>query len=608
MSFKTDKIIIKNKKIEEQLDFNVENKEIVNVFYNYKSDSKWLIKFLKGKNKTIISGDILINDDVALDKYWIKKRNAFIKKEIFTKILNAKYWMFFCLFFNHDFYLYVKEDYIIRRYKYLNYLKANGSQTSINLRDSINKLVSEFVDSSIKIEKKWLQEYLDYICKFNNIQIDKQKYKQEFKNILKDFYQTKESILNLTIEERFHQSVWDKVYHLLDLNSSCMCEYNITKSKNKDFKKIRKHLKFREQEYVVREVLSLLDLKIRLIKRKILKTKRELKNIKILLSNSLKNIDKNLTIKKLFKILSDWTILSKDQRYEFTKKQDKIIVETLQSEGDILKGKVIELIHSYHKDIIADDITYIDQEYFKIEKQELSKKYNTISLKIWEWVNKQCDTYGIIINNLSFDIKGINSIFMSLLKSIFLKKKNLFLINVLSMLNIREKRYFFDVLNNIIRLNDSISIIIIDSNFENIYNLDKDVYLVKEQKILKIQGKELLSKNIKIFKNTNNLKIIKENGSLFINNQKIKFNLEGLFEGENDIFINPFELTKSTDSFYKFNIKVNDNKNCIDPNLIEGEDEFGNKFLFYSKDKYKKNERVKLYLRPKSIIIEENGG
>lgn len=613
MSFllKEAKFLIKKEKFLE-INFTLESQNIITVLYSDNNQIKWFEKILQGYI-SLNSGNFKIDGFDVVDKEWTKKRVINIKSGRFLQKKLVKILLFWALLLNSNFSSNAKQNYISLKYTYLNFFSTKRDLTDLKIREEVEVITKKFINASIKIEEDWLEEFLKKVTEFNNnkLSINAIKFNKKLEVIIKNYYFLLEKTKNYFIFETFLQSLWDKVYSFLDLVSACNCEFNAKNSKDKLIKKKAKKLKLTQHYYVIIKELKILDVKIRNIKKKITKNNFLLKSIakQIRIDIFKTKKIKTKTVDDLF----EWRQLSLDQRFEFTKKQEKICYETLNDEANIIRGKVIEKIHEYHSKILNDQIAYIDEAKFKEEatakKMQITTVHNQANLWIQNTINQLGINFSYVKSNLTLSIT--NQIYFKLLQAIYLKKYNIIFSNILPKLSKSEKIELFDVINKLKDIDNKFTFTFIEQKLQDVYDYNANIYILGKNGLVLKSTEEILKDNWDEFgktfmKERNKIEYQYEENVLICNNQKLKIKIKNQnYQSNGSIVLNPtkifFSKKNIKNDYIKIDVNEIKNKKQVHKNLKIFVDNNKNKYIVILNNLI--NEKITtLYFTEESIL------
>ncbi|WP_338985005.1 hypothetical protein [Spiroplasma endosymbiont of Diplazon laetatorius] len=613
------------------MSFTIQNAKFVNrkivpksvTFKNKDSEKTAVISHdrnLRKNFKNILQGKYLVKTGVfkidgydKVNKQWTKRKVALIKTNNLFRKWPEKFWLYTSLLLNKNFYSQAKINYINEKYSYLSFSTSKNNKTDLEMRDKIEAMISKFIDNSVEIEEQWVSEFLDQIVEFNDKNLLKNygTLEEHIRIIIKDYYYLVEKTQNLELVQTFLQTLWDKVYSFMELSSLCTCEYNAKKSKDRQKKKLAKELNFHQINFVTRKQLRIIDLKVSDVKRKIAKNNFIIKNLR---KQILFELSKSESYDKKSKNLDElfvWRKASNDQRFEFKKKQEKMFFEGLSDEAITLRGKIVEVMHKYHKRVLNDDCEKGDAEEFRTKKLELKNKISTIYKQSSNFIDETAAELGFEFSLLSLRISKMEGIWFQLLSAIYKKQYNLVFYNVLSKLSSQEKQELLQVIDNLTKYDSKFSSTFIEESIYEIPQMDKNIYLINEQDISENKLEDLLEKHWSTY-----------GGEFFAKNNRFNYKYDGkkletmhettkiqstMFEEFGQLIINPMKVyankKENKNSILELSGKITANKEFADLNMhevITKENEL--RIYFYSTHKYEENDKVKLYISEESIL------
>ncbi|AKU80293.1 hypothetical protein [Spiroplasma turonicum] len=612
MSLKLKKATFINKKVvPNEVTFETED-IFTSVISNNSEDLKSFKTILTGKY-LVKSGYFKIDGYDKVNKDWTKQHVDVISMSKNLRKWPEKFWLSTYLLLNKEFYNNAKINYLNDKYDYLSYSTSYNITEDLNMRKKVEKMILTFINSSIEIEEQWLQDFLNQQINFNNKNLEEKNetLEEHIKIIVKDYYFLIDKTLNYELLETFLQSLWDKVYNFMELTSLCKCEYIAKKSKDKSTKKLAKHLNFNQVNYVVRKQLKIIDVKISHIRNKILKNKNIILSLKKQINFEMIKLNKiNKKLKNL-DVYFGWRQASNDQRSEFVIKQEKMFFDGLTDESTTLRGKIVEVIHGFHKQILKKDISYKKTSLFKTELKALKSKINTMSEQSKNYINDLCEKLDLKLDLFSIKWNGVINIWYLILKSIFLKKYNLIFYKVLEKLSLNETRELFHVLNNLYKLDNNYKFIFLDTQIQNVACLNKEFYLINKSKILKLSFSDFIKNNwnshaSEIFYNNNKIQYERVKDKVIILNNKIKSNSLS-FNAKGYIILDPLKLSSSKketkNNLFEIKGYIKDNKLFSDEKVkYFVSDDKQVKLYFYSDLNYKAKQKISVYVTEDAIF------
>ncbi|ALD66884.1 hypothetical protein [Spiroplasma cantharicola] len=613
MSFTLSNVKFFNKKLlPKTVNFKCKDSELVTVISQERYLRKNFKNVLEGKY-LVKSGIFKINQYDMVNKQWTKKKVATIGVNKFFRKWPEKFWLYTSLLLNRKFLSKAKINYIDKKYSYLSFSTSKNNKTDLEMRDKVESMISKFINNSVDVEEQWLSEFLEQIVTFNNKNLEKSfgNLEDHIKIIIRDYYLLIEKNQNLELIQTFLQTLWDKVYSFMELSSLCTCEYNTKKVKDRKKRKLAKELNFRQTNFVTRKQLKILDLKVNDIKRKISKTNFIIKNLK---KQILFELDKSEFQTKKVKNLEElfnWRKASEDQRFEFKIKQEKMFFEGLSDEANTLRGKIVEVMHRYHKKVLNDECEKGNLEEFKEKKAVLKKQKVSIYKQSLLFIDETAKELGFEFSILSLKFNRMEEIWFQLLTAIYLKKYNIIFYNVFSKLNQNERNELLKVINNLVIIDSKFSIIFVEESIYEIPDLSKNIYLITENDIVETSFEKVLEKNWttyggEFFAKNNRFNYKYDGKKLYTMNESLKIQSNN-FKESGQIIINPMKVAtnkkENGNLILELNAIINSNREFLDANMYEViTKENDLKLYFYSIKKYNINEKVKLYISDESIL------
>ncbi|QHX37050.1 hypothetical protein [Spiroplasma sp. BIUS-1] len=613
------------------MSFTIQNAKFVNrkvlpknvTFKNKDSEKTVAIsqdKNLRKSFKNILQGKYLVKNGVfkidgydKVNKQWTKRKVALIKPNRLLRKWPEKFWLYTSLLLNKKFYSEAKINYINKKYSYLSFSTSKNNKTDLEMRDKLEAMISKFIDNSVEIEEQWVAEFLDQIVDFNDKNLLKNygSLEEHIRIIIKDYYYLVEKTQNLELVQTFLQTLWDKVYSFMELSSLCTCEYNAKKSKDKQKRKLAKELDFHQINFVTRKQLKIIDLKVNGVKRKIAKNNFIIKNLK---KQIIFELSKSENHKKRVSNLDEmfsWRKASNDQRFEFKKKQEKMFFEGLSDEAVTLRGKIVEVMHKYHKRVLNDECEKGDLEEFRIKKAELKKEISTIYNQSAAFIDNTAKELGFEFSLLSFKISKMEGIWFQILSAVYLRQYNLVFYDTLSKLNDYEKQELIKVINNLFEMDGKFSAVFIEESIYEIPEMNKNIHIINEHEVLESSLDEVLEKYWSTY-----------GGEFFSKNNRFNYKYDGkkletmnettkiqstMFQERGQLIINPMKVytnkKENKNTILEFSGRISPDKDFVDLNMHEVTIKENNlKVYFYSNQKFEENEKVKLFISEDSIL------
>ncbi|AOG61052.1 hypothetical protein SHELI_v1c11050 [Spiroplasma helicoides] len=616
MSYSIKNARFVNKKVIPPLiNFEVNSGNMTTIVSSEAKLLKQFKKILEGRY-LVDSGTFKVDGYDKVNRLWTKKKLAIIKAgNRFFRKWPEKFWLHSSLLFNKDFYNQAKINYYNTKFSYLSFATSKSNKTDLEMRDKVDKMVEKFISNSCEIEEQWLNEFLKQIISFNenklNDNIDE--ISEHILIILKDYYYLVENNNNLELLQTFLQSLWDKVYSFIDLNSLCTCQYKAKKSKDKKVRKKAKELSFKQHNFVIRKQLKIIDLKISTIKRKLSKNRFTINGLKKQIFFELSKVD-NQKYKKFRKIddMFSWRQLSIDQRFEFKQKQEKMFFEGLSDESTMIRGKIVEIIHKYHQSLLSGEVEFGNKKNFNKELKEYKSKIETISKQATIWINSTVEELGMnfSLGVKTFKVSALYSIYLKILESIYLKKYNIILYNSLSNLSKTDYDELINVLKNLKIINKKFCVIFMEKNLENIYDLKQKLFLVEEAQITELSFDMLLKSKWNtfgsgVFHNKNRIPYSYNEKHLFIFNDKIK-TTNSKFHEKGQLLLNPLSISTSKrkieGQYIEVKGKVQPTTEFRDEKVYQMQCDDGHKLFFYSSEKIESKKSISVYFSEDAIL------
>ncbi|ASP28737.1 hypothetical protein SCORR_v1c09650 [Spiroplasma corruscae] len=612
MSYKIEKTTFTNKKVT-PIEVNFETKNFMtSIIGNKNEELKNFKNILYGKY-LVKSGSFKIDGFDKVNKDWTKQRVSLIGMNRYFRKWPEKFWLSTSLLLNKEFFNKAKIKYINNKYNYLSFLTTNNVKEDQTMRIKLEKMILTFIDSSIDIEEQWLKDFLNQAVEFNNKNLNEKndKLDEHIKIIARDYFYLKEKTMNYELLETFLQSLWDKVYNFIELTSLCKCEYLSKKSKDKSIKKLSKHLNFHQVNYVVRKQLKIIDVKINFIRYKILSNLNTLKNLEKQINFELIKVGKITKKVKDLDTYFIWRKASLAHRSEFIIKQEKMFFEGLSDESTTLRGKIVEVVHSYHKLVLAKEIKLKKDSLYKEKLKELKNKIKSMSVQSREYINKLVDELGIKLDLFTIKWNKVINIWFQVLRSIFLGKHNIVFYKVLEKLTLSEIKELFHVLENLHELDKKYNFIFIDNKIQNVANLQDKFYLINNAKINDLSFSEFIRKNwstyaSEIFYNENKIPYRVEKDRVIILNNKVKTS-SIKFKKEGYILLDPTKISckkrENKNNLFELKGYVKDNNLFTDENIkyfISHDKSI--KMYFYSREELKENQKISIYITEEAIF------
>ncbi|WP_338969680.1 hypothetical protein [Spiroplasma endosymbiont of Labia minor] len=622
MSIKLNKATFLNKKLKlQEVTFKVDKSEISNVVINDKIKFKQFKNILLGKYPLEQSNFYLNNYEVA-SKRMINQTLAVIGKSNFlSSLFPIRISLFFNLLFNLDFIKQAKTAIYSAKYDYLSYKTTNNNKTDIEMRNAVYGKVQSFIDSSVNIERKWLDEFSFLMNKFIDDQTNKhyKNFKPYLSKLINEYSKLKEDTRNSSLMVTYLQSLRDKVFSFIELRFTCTCEYNAKHSNDQEIKKLAKFLNFNQHIFLIRKHLKLIDIEVNQLKRKIAQKRIILKLMKRAVYSkvtSLYDVNDNKNRKEIWKEFlkeDEWKKLKDDQYFEFRKKQENMFFRILPDEANIIRGKIIEIMHAYHNKVFSNQLENKDLNEYKKTKLELKKRKTSLFKYANTYIQNIFESLDIHVNWFTTKTKfsGIDHIYLKLINSLNKNKNNIVFENIISNLSLSDYDNFLNSLNLVFSFFPNTSIVFLSKKISNATNLKNNLYLDNQDKIESTDFEKLIEINYEkylkdyfmtfnrlSYKQIDDNNILTAFGKMNVKLQKI--NNEGTY------FLNPFKIFLDKKNlgknFVEVNVQIKKDKVFKDNNMRFGLAKNGSKFIFYSSDNLKLESKQLLYIQEESII------
>ncbi|WP_338972694.1 hypothetical protein [Spiroplasma endosymbiont of Panorpa germanica] len=617
MSIKFENVKVTTKKQKQwNIDFNAQSGKVTSFLCEERIVRTEFKKIMKGLGH-VSSGRTLINNNDMINYKLNQNQIADLTKDSYIeRIVPPRLSLFISLLFNRDFIRDGKTKIIKARYEYLSYKTSKNNQSDLQMRQEIQRIIHIFVENSIRVEKELLDIFFKQITEFNNSRADSKinGVSGNLAILLKRFNLLKEINANKELLLTFMQSLWDKVYAFIELRYSCDCEYNSGRIKAK----ISRKLRFYEHEWIVKEQLKLIDLDVSQLKSSIQHNKIEIKNLarkinKIL--NGYKKLDSQVGL-NLISELKIWNNLSADQRFEFRRKQENLFFKILLDESNIIKGKIVEIVHRYHELVLEGKTEQGEKKNFrsicKIKRSQIPTLYSLSHSWTQDILNKLEIKFDWFIS--SFKVSSLAQIYLQIIRAIHLKKKNIIIDNKFHMLTKNDANSLINTIRRINAFFPKVSIIIMESNLKNLPNLNEPFYSINNSDLEYVSLNNEFSKNnspyLKEFnyKNfTTNIQL--EKNLLKILDQSLKLPDKKSTIDSKVAIINPFAIEvlneKNAKNSMQFAAKIISDSNFVDPSLYLAEINPNVSLYFYENQNINENKAVKIAISQEAIFIPE---
>ncbi|WP_339022701.1 hypothetical protein [Spiroplasma endosymbiont of Crioceris asparagi] len=610
MSYKIEKLEFTKKQFKpKKIDFEIGNNQIKFVI----SEESLLLKnfylALNGKNN-IKSGVFKINGYDRVASSWTKRKIVSIKpNEIWRRFVTKEIYFYFSVLLDSKAFKKYKSNYYENKFEYLSYKQSKNNLTELRLKEKIDEKLRAFVNSVKEVETQMVKDFFDQRMEYNNkkIELEEFGFSNDLKNLLKEYFFMYEKLRQQALLKIFYQSLWDKIYTLVDMRNMCFCEYKNKKTFLRNKKEVLNKLAFKETFYIVKRQLSLIDIEVSRLKSKIKANNFILNN----LTQQIISYVNKKTKKKIKKIdeICPWVVISENERKNFIEKQEKIIFQGLNDEMIIFRSKIVEWTHEYHEKVLNSELVYGIPANFENYKKMLQKKKENIYTQVQKDVERLTGKLRINFKNI-FIKNNLYTSYVKIIQSFLFDRKNIILYKITKNMNENELLDLFKTLSNVLKTEKNKSIIIIDEVLNSISFTQDNIYQLNDHRTMQINLSDYLKENIvkidKILGKQNKIayryeenNTIKIMGKTLNNSRNIKFKKKGF------VYLNPLGIKdnkKNLESNYiKIKVKVL-GVGEAGSNLYSGIDNQGHFISFQSNNKYKIDENVSLYFDFNSIL------
>ncbi len=571
----------KNKNIYSKFSFSLKDGELATCLYYKKKEKDIFVQFLLG-NIYPNRGSLWINEN-NITTYTKTDRNiAIVKLKKFS--INNLIPIKLQFLISHSFQLITIYNMFIKYYLKFkkNLLSINKNKLYLELRVSLDDLIGNFLDMYLKNNNDYSNNAILKLNQNNDKNIEsflKKRVNSLTKLWLSTYLSKRTEILVEQQKLSFLQAIWDSINALKDLTLSCDCIKNIRKNKIKNVNK---------KDFNYLEINEIVDLYLKTISTSIIKTRYSIfaknKKIKLYHREIKKNIKEYKVKKDIIHFIKNNIIFSTSHTHylfnttkkmdknfsfawklekEYIKKEKILTEKIIPNDLVILKNKVINLIHSYHLQILKHKVKNISKKEYrnlkKTQNESINSKYNDLK-------NLSSNVYEkskIIMKNLGIDSNTIfknNSLYinkfkLSLVNLILSNKEIIILDNIFKKLTKKEQIQVYQIVDNVFKSYPNIKILIMSNNFlyynkfntkyllltdyQNLIYYPKDFsmqYIANPKNIW--MYKTIFHKNINFVKPS---KINQQNWSNFLDNISNYKNYNFFI---NPLFIN-FEATKT---------------------------------------------------------------
>ncbi|WP_342252721.1 hypothetical protein [Spiroplasma endosymbiont of Amphibalanus improvisus] len=476
MSFKLEDFSFKKTKVKSKINFNLENNSKTAFIFNDKKEQKNFIKSLTGDLK-ITSGDVFIDDEKLYFLSNKKSEIAVISSQRFKiPLIPLKLRISFLFLRSPKFTRNAFLEYYDEKFEHKIIKKAYDNVQLFELYKVLDLLFKKCTGTFNEIVSVLLTEYNKKIKNLNKSWINKLLPDEgdNFKNKFFDYLNKEEEIIIYQHWIILLQAMWDIIYEQEKLRLSCNCE-----KENKKNDILNENFRYEELDIITKKFEKIISANINYFKYNIFVTKRKMKEQRtnIIKENgffkTLKQI-RYFTKNKNIKLaeVQVWLKLRRDLRKKLTDKQQELISSYLSVEGGILKGKIIEEVHNYHKKVLDEKIDYLDVNYIenKIKKTFLIdspfKKANIKVFKIMQELKIQLKWFGSITKLSFFD-----NIKMHIINNFLLDKKIIILNNIFNTITRKETLELKEIIKMYQKLKPGVIFIFIDKNIFKVHDL-----------------------------------------------------------------------------------------------------------------------------------------
>lgn len=364
MALKIDDLMIKYRgKIElTNISLYVNKDEILTIINSNEYKNTAFFHGFKA-NRAILHGKIFLNEkDISNELSKNRKLGLILPDKIYFSFLPILLKLFYWSLRNTKFRLKAKKKWLNNRNFFEDILDTGTNLDKRDFKIQLKSLIDNFLKNTNNIvtglldkyqyeSNKFHQQWINELIKFGN-----EKDQKIFQEQLLIIALKEEKLFILESKLVFIQAMWDKLFSLISLENTCVCEKGFNIKNNKPFR-------LKEVRFVVKQYLDKFELEIKEIKEKIKNLKQDLKIYRKLFKKTIKQhyYDTKrpwLSLRPLFVLLkhnifvSDWKIATLKMRQDLTDRQYKIISEILVDEAYVLKGTMSERGLLYHQKLL----------------------------------------------------------------------------------------------------------------------------------------------------------------------------------------------------------------------------------------------------------------
>ena len=632
MNFRFNQVFFTKNEINyfKNLSFELKNQQILIVVYEDKIYKKNFINLILG-HYFVKNGQILLGNKDITTAFKSERKVFLIKKNrnYFWYFLPTKLKFVFLSLLDPIFW-YLKLSSFYNNLISFNLKKISKNNFQIELQKKLNTLLLNLINNVFKkcqnnIIK--IQEDIKEFLKNNQIFDNQLKLPNILKNIIVNYLNLNAEIETLETNLIINQALFDYVEEFLDLKQSCNCE--------KKYPKYKKNFNYWEINFIVQKQLKLISQQIVIIRlnlatkkfiffRYYFKIKKAMINNNFLKKNRkivndfLKQIKEknylNLNLKFNYKFLGLYSKFIKTN----WKKNEIFIEKILNNNIMMLRIKIIELIHNYHKLLIAKKFKINFIKVKKNKKKLIESKpkiiIDDLTASIYQKALNVIKLLGFKRNIFFWNYSTLFSQIQTYIINAIIAKKELIIFDsVFLELNFTEQKKMFLMIERIKIYFPRTKFIFLTNQFFAYYIFNTSFLLLQEknsnnniiecEKLIEIWNDKVSKKIFTLFfdPNFNLIKVNKKNQTIIdqylkvINNNCKKINL-------NPFLIN-IKRVQSDDLCVEGKIIKKSKKNlkyfkyCF---LLTSKE----KFLFFSQLNLKKLSKIKLlYIQKKAIIF-----
>lgn len=624
MSYQLEDLTFTNKKAPiKVVNFEAQKQQLTNVYLPNKNDRNFFVRVLRGRER-LAHGRFRIDNNELVGGNFVRSKVAWIRPDRWIeRLIPPRVILTLSQLFDAEFLRQARIKKSNQYYNYLSFAATKNDLSDLKLREEIDASISHFLSNLTKLEKGLTRNFQEKIEHFNRQQIEKifGKYYTQIQVLVSEYSSLRLRIVLNNSLLTFFQVLWDQIYLFNDLRNSCPCEYNVSKSSNKNLKTQKRKLKYHQTNYVVKKRLKFLSIRISELRFLIWRQKRLARQIYRQIDLEVNRYDLEYDVShqqhnRTLRAVNDWEKTIQDLTRTFKKSQADFFHQAIPAEGLRVQRHLVYLIDNYHQKVLTNRIEKGNLKTFNRRKAEYNNSIQSIYQQASERSRNNLKRLNIKFDwylKSGFKLSSLNIIYLKILIAINLKKENFIFDNIIHLLT---KKDFQSLIKTMITINKEypdLTLINLSGYLNSVTSLDHQVYGINRARNIKLMtAADLVKENryavIADLPNSANQLIFKkvEHG-LNVDNQN--WRTPKTVKNQSDrLFINPFLVQTKPDkdlitqeNMLTLIVKHKKQNHFLDPKMALGITKSGQKIFLYNHDNQKLKNEFLIFIPSRAI-------